>query len=173
VSEVDDLRRRLLDQAESVFCLSINAREREMYECSDQLFGASVESSFQSANEDIYEAHKCLALGRATACVMHLMRVVEAGLAALAACLAVTKQNDWGAYIRKIYGELQTRSKAGAARSFDKQFYAEAAITIDNMRRAWRNPTMHVDRSYSIERAAEIRDSVRSFMNHLTTKVSE
>jgi hypothetical protein len=173
VSEVDDLRRRLIDQAQSVFCLSLNGREREMYDCLAPPFGDVVEAVFRSANDDIYEAQKCLALGRATACVMHLMRVVEAGLAALAASVGVTKQNDWGAYLRKIDDELLGRAKSGRARSDDEQFYAEAAVTIDHMRRAWRNPTMHLDRSYSIERATEIRDSVRSFMIHLASKVSE
>jgi hypothetical protein len=44
---------------------------------------------------------------------------------------------------------------------------------VDNVRRAWRNPTMHPDRSYSVERAEEILQSVKSFMRHLATKLRE
>ena len=62
---------------------------------------------------------------------------------------------------------------AAGARSPDEVFYAEAAATIDYMRRAFRNPTMHPDRSYSQDRAEEIFLSVKSFMNHLATKLCE
>src|SRR5205823_5048579 len=89
----------------------------------EQLFGAEVFNNFASANDDIYEAGTCLALERATACVMHLMRVLEAGLAALAKAVGISKQNDWGAYLRKIGAELDARAKASGARTADEQFY--------------------------------------------------
>jgi hypothetical protein len=40
-------------------------------------FGDEVFKNFSSANDDMAEAGTCLALGRATACVMHLMRVLR------------------------------------------------------------------------------------------------
>jgi hypothetical protein len=138
-----------------------------------ELFGAAVFSGFPSANNDITEAGTCLALERGTACVMHLMRVVEAGLGALAKSLNVTKQNDWGAYLRKIDDELAQRYRTSGARSPLEQFYAEVAITIDQIRRAWRNPTMHVENSYPLDRAEEILIAVKSFMIHLAKEVSE
>lgn len=173
LGHLQDLRQRVLDQVGAVACFSLSVHERELYEGKVPPFGNEVETAFPSANDDIYEAGKCLALGRSTACVMHLMRVVEGGLAALAATLDVPKQNDWGSYLRKIEEELASRVKIGGARSPDEQFYSEVALTIQHMRRAWRNPSMHMDRSYSVERASEIRNSVKSFMAHLATKVSE
>jgi hypothetical protein len=137
----------------------------------DQLFGPEVFKAFPAANNDIYEAGTCLALERGTACVMHLMRVVEVGLSALAAALKVEKQNDWGAYLREIDKELERRYKTSGARSPDEQFYAEAGVVFDRMRRAWRNPTMHVENSYSPERAEEILQAVKSFMSHLATRL--
>jgi hypothetical protein len=104
---------------------------------------------------------------------MHLMRIVEAGLAALAGVLGVGKQNDWGRFLSEIDKELANRIKISGVRTLDEQFYAEAALTIDRMRRAWRNPTTHVERSYSPERTREILEAVRSFMVHLAMKVSE
>jgi hypothetical protein len=104
---------------------------------------------------------------------MHLNRAVEVGLSALAKRGGVEKQNDWGTYLRKIDSAIQEKSKNGGARSEDEQFYSEAAIRFDQMRKAWRNPTMHPEKSYSIERATEIRGAVRSFFIHLATKVSE
>jgi hypothetical protein len=137
------------------------------------IFGDEVFKAFSSANEDISEAGTCLSLDRGTACVMHLQRVIEVGLSALAAAVQVPKQNDWGSYLREIDVELTRRMKASGARSPDEQFYAEAAVAIDHMRRAWRNPTMHPEKTYPTERAEEILDSVRSFMRHLATKLHE
>lgn len=137
------------------------------------LFGADVFSKFSSANNDIAEAGTCLALERGTACVLHLMRVVEVGLRALAATLGVNNQNDWGAYLREVDEKLAARIRSSGARTLDEQFFAEAAVTIDGVRRAWRNPTMHVENNYSPERAEDILISVRSLMRHLATKLSE
>jgi predicted XRE-type DNA-binding protein len=138
-----------------------------------ELFGADVFKAFPSANEDITEAGTCLALERATACVMHLMRAVEVALAALAKALGIAPQNDWGSSLRLIEKELTNRAKNSGARTPDEQFYAEAATQFDHVRRAWRNPTMHVERTYTQARAAEILQSVKSFMSHLATKISE
>jgi len=138
-----------------------------------KLFGDDVFTKLASANNDIYEAGTCLALERGTACVMHLMRVMEAGLAALAKTVGVAKQNDWGRYLSEIEKELSSRYRTSGARTPDEQFYAEAAMTFDQVRRAWRNPTMHVEHNYSSERAQEILEAVKSFMNHLATKISE
>ncbi len=138
-----------------------------------KLFGDAVFNAFPSATDDITEAGTCLAFERSTACVMHLMRALEVTLRALANAVGVAPQNDWGGYIREIGKELDKRAKTSGARSADEQFYAEAAIGFDNLKRAWRNPTMHVDKSYSQQRAAEILNSVKSFMSHLATKISE
>jgi hypothetical protein len=132
-----------------------------------------VSVQFPSAAEDIAEAGKCFALGRSTASVMHLNRAVEAGLIALATALGVTRQNDWGKYLTGIDNALQAKLKASGARSPDEQFYAEVHITFDAVRRAWRNPTMHVDKTYTMERAEEIIFAVRGFMRHLATKLHD
>jgi hypothetical protein len=132
-----------------------------------------VSAQFPSAAEDIAESGKCLACGRPTACVMHLNRVVEVGLTALAAALGSGLQNDWGKYLSEIDKELTKRIQQSGARTPDEQFYSEAQITIDSIRRAWRNPTMHIDKTYTEERAEEILVAVRSFMRHLATKLHD
>jgi hypothetical protein len=157
-------------ESRSKLFLYVPADRAEFYE-TPQAFGAEVFQSFPSANDDIAEACTCLALDRGTACVMHLSRVAEVGLRALAAEMKIPTQNDWGRYLAEINDELAKRYKTSGARSADEQFYAEAALIFDQMRRAWRNPSMHVDRSYSSERAKEILESVRSFMKHLATRI--
>ncbi len=77
------------------------------------------------------------------------------------------------AYLREIDIKLRQRMATSGARTSEEQFYAEAHITFDAVRRAWRNPTMHVDKTYTPERAEEILTSVRSFMRHLATWLSD
>jgi hypothetical protein len=155
-----------------MFCLLLTPQEVRLFEQTSPL-GAEVEAKFPSANDDIYEAAKCLALGRSTACVMHLMRVCEVGLKTLAHTIDVPPQGDWGGYLREIEKELERRAKSAGARTAHEQFYSEAAIALGHLKRAWRNPSMHVDKSYSPDRAREIFDAVKSLMSHLATKISE
>jgi HEPN domain-containing protein len=161
------------DETMGRFALVLPLSAWKLYEQQDPLFGDEVFINFHSANEDIAEAGMCLALGRATACVMHLNRAMEVALKALANTVGVGQQNDWGAYIREIERELRARLAAVGRRTPDEQFYSEAVAEFDHVRRAWRNPTMHPEKSYSTERAEEIFAAVRSFMRHLATRISE
>jgi len=128
---------------------------------------------FPSANEDISEAGICLALDRGTACVMHLSRVAEVGLKALAAELGLPPRNDWGKHLDDMEKELTKRCKASGSRTADERFFAEAASHLGHIKTAWRNPGMHVDRNYSPDRAKEILAAIRSFMEYLATRLSE
>lgn len=172
LSAYTHIKRTLQIELENRVFLEPDARYKEYFRKST-LFGAPVFTAFSSANNDIFEAGTCLALERPTACVMHLMRVMEAGLKALAVTLGIPPQNDWGAYLRKIETELETRYRASGARSADERFYSEAALGFDRVRRAWRNPTMHVENSYSAEQAEEILQAVKSFISFLATRISE
>jgi hypothetical protein len=138
-----------------------------------RLFGDDVWTAFPSANDDIYEAGMCLSLDRYTACVMHLMRAMEIGLRTLGATLEIKPQNDWGGTLREIEKALEARLAVTKARSADEIFYADVAAQIDNVRLAYRNPTMHPDRTYSLERAEDIFVATRSLMRHLATELSE
>ena len=168
-----DLLGRFKDEMENRICVVVSHANVKLLNVSTSLFGDEVFNAFPNASDDIAEAGACLAFSRGTACVMHLMRAAEVSLAALAKALGVKRQNDWGSYLREIGKELQKRAITSGARSPDEQFYAEAAAGFEHLKRAWRNPTMHVDRTYSPERATEIFDAVRSFMRHLATRLSE
>lgn len=173
-----ELMNRLEDECRRHVVMVIEPDYRKYFENpeffdTDDIFDDQVSRSFPSANEDIAEAGKCLACGRATACVMHLQRVMEVGLRVLAAAVGVPEQNDWGRYLKEIEEQLIKRMKTSGARSPEEQFYAEAHAMFDSARRAWRNPTMHPEKTYSPERAQEILIAVRSFMRHLVTKLKE
>lgn len=178
-ASIPDLLNRIEDESKRQLVMTIDARLGKDYFLNSQFFDSEdtavnkVSIQFSTAGEDIAEAGKCLACGRSTACVMHLNRIMEVGLKSLAAAVGIPQQNDWGKYLQEIGKELQSRFKNSGARTSDEQFYSETAITFDAVRRAWRNPTMHVDKMYSSERAEEILISVRSFMRHLATKLHD
>jgi hypothetical protein len=167
-----ELVNRFKDELSARTVVTVSPRHAK-YLKGGTLFGDDVFNAFPSAADDIAESGACLTFERGTACVMHLMRAAEVGLSALAKSINVGKQNDWGSYLREIDKELVKRAKTSGTRSQDEQFYSEAATSFDHLKRAWRNPTMHVDRSYSPDRAEEIFQAVGSFMRHLATKVSE
>lgn len=175
---IQELMNRIEDESKRLVVMAIEP-EHVKYIVAGEFFdptepsAAKVSVQFSSAAEDISEAGKCLACGRGTACVMHLNRVMEVGLGALAGAVGVGPQNDWGKYLDKIDKELQHRLTTSGARTTDEQFYSEVHITFDGVRRAWRNPTMHVDKTYTVEHAEEIMIATRSFMRHLATKLHD
>lgn len=173
-----DLVNRIIDECRRHVVMVVDP-DHVRYFSNAQFFDSSdknvpqVSTQFPSAAEDISEAGKCLACGRSTACVMHLSRVMEVGLQTLAKALNIPPQNDWGKYLKENEAELIDRMKKAGARTPDEQFYAEANTAFDFVRRAWRNPSMHVDKTYTVERAEEILVSVRLFMRHLATRLKE
>lgn len=164
---------RIVDELKSRICFALEGRSAEYYRA-DQLLGSEVADHLPSTAFDIAEAAKCLAFDRATACVMHLQRVLEVGLDALGKAVGMTKPlRDWGKYVTEIAAELERRFKASGARTPDEQFYAETHVTFDAMRRAWRNPSMHCDKTYTVDHATDIFNAARSFMKHLATRLHE
>jgi hypothetical protein len=171
-TDVEILRKRIDDELKGREFFALESRYAKYFQ-NPKLFGDEVFSNFPSANDDIYEAGTCLALGRATACVMHLMRAVEVSLNVLTGELRLPPRHDWGKHLTDIETELTKRYKASGSRTPDESFYAEAAAQIGHVKTAWRNPTMHVDRAYSEDHAEEILIAVRSLLRHLASRLHE
>jgi hypothetical protein len=99
-----------------------------------QLFSKEVSDAFPS-DESIYEiteAGKCLALGRYTAAVFHLMRVLEKGLKALAVSLNVQfsipfDYLNWQNIIEQIEAEIKKLGQlpAGQVKTDTLKSYSE------------------------------------------------
>lgn len=89
------------------FYLSLDATEKQLYEQNEPLFGKEVCDKFPSAAFDIAEAGRCLALERSTACVFHLMRVVEVAIKVVSAFLGVDepKSPNWGSWLSALRGK--------------------------------------------------------------------
>ena len=140
-------------------------------------FGDNVDNKFPSSRYDISEAGRCLALKRSTACVLHLMRALEVGLASLAGALGRTLTTEnWNTILSDIETEIRSRTKATHGPTWkdkDEPFFAESATHFRFIKNAWRNHAMHAKDKYTEEQAEEIYDSVRSFMRHLSERLSE
>jgi len=172
-----ELQRRIKDEIQSILWLYI-PRERAKYYASNE-FGEDVLGAFHSAGYDIEEAGKCYALARYTACVFHLMRVMEVALRALAKTLndprLDPKRNpSWDSILRKCRDELaKDRDKRAPEWAADDSFFSGVATRLMGVKDAWRNPTMHVEIEYNDESAKDVWNHVGSFMRYVASKLSE
>ena len=162
------------EQMSEKLFLFIPSDRAKFYQQPEPLFGKEVFDAFPSAVDDVAEAGKCLATDRATACVFHMMRVMEAGLKALAKALKIAYAPSWESYLKQIDSQIQIKhQKKSRAWKRDEPFFREAAAHLSTVKFAWRNPTMHIVKHYTPESAEEIYNSVRAFMRHLATKLKE
>ena len=139
-------------------------------------FGEAVGKAFSSSDEDMKEAGNCYALGLNTACVFHLMRVLEKGLRAMAESLTIAwRLEDWGRIIERmepVIAAIDKQEKTPQKIS-DQQFYGEAAIQFRYFKNAWRNHVMHANVRYDAEAALRIMEHVCAFMQRLSERLSE
>jgi hypothetical protein len=143
------------------------------------IFGKAVANAFPSAMQDIAESGVCLALDRGTACVFHLMRVLEIGLTALGAKFGVSlAHTNWAPAIEEIQSRIREMHKDPASKALpdckeQQEFYAQAASHFGILKDAWRNYTMHVRGFYTQEQTEQIFENVKSFMQKLAERLHE
>jgi hypothetical protein len=172
-----ELAVRLTDELEGRFFLSLDAREAALYTTPLQEW-ERVAEAFPGATSDMEEASRCFALGRYTAGVFHLMRVVEAGVQATRRCLSIAEpskpaERNWGFILRNIKEEMVRRKTAGWANAEDASFFDEIYVSLDAVKNAWRNATMHVENKYTEEEAEHVLSAVRGFMRKLAERMNE
>jgi hypothetical protein len=172
-----DLTLRLMDELQ--LCSFWQVPREHQYLLEPDLFGSEVSKAFPTASGDIEEAGTCLAFGRGTAGVFHLMRVLERGLRSLAGTLKdpnldPERNPSWDSILKKCEAEQR---KPIADRTLewrsDDNFFSEIHATLRAVKDGWRNPSLHVGRNYTPEQAIEIFVATRSFMQRLATKIHE
>jgi hypothetical protein len=140
------------------------------------IFGSKVALAFPSSLDDIDEAGKCLAVGRSTACVFHLMRALEPVLKAIYTELAIVKHSPtWHAYLSAF--DKAISAKFSSKTKIDKEnaaFYADVKAHFYTVKDGWRNPTMHnVAAIYTEEQAEGVFNAVKSLLQKISEKVKE
>ena len=164
------LRDRMGDElGDKVFIHIANAKYYE----ETNLFGESVTNKLPRLITDIEEAGKCLALGRATATVFHLMRITEVGVQELGNKLEVilTQERNWQVILDQINKSIKGLREGTPAEKKQKSLYAQTASHLYNVKWAWRNPVMHPKESYTLEEAEDIFTHVKTFVRHLANEI--
>lgn len=171
---VTQLRDRISDELDTVYFLHMPLQKAQIYYDAHP-FGEAVSDKFPKAITDIQEASKCLAVGRFTACVFHLMRVMELSVQYLGGKLnqSNTNEGEWQTILNKVNGAIKRMSnpptRLTSKQKAERDTYAEAAVYLENVKNAWRNNVMHPKASYTEEEAEEIFRTVKAYMQHLAT----
>jgi hypothetical protein len=144
-------------------------RDLVAYYSQEELFGPTVYRKFGKAREDIERAGNCLALGEPTACVLHLMRALEAVIARLAAKLKVPidPRDTWGTILGKMDAAIKALPHATATQQRKKDLWSECRANLFHVKNAWRDPSMHPRRNYDEKQATQILTAVRAFLEQL------
>jgi hypothetical protein len=174
-----ELHNRIMDDFSHHLLFAIPRHEVKYYEQRGSLFGDSVSNAFPSALDDIEEAGKCYATERTTACVFHLMHVMERGLRALAGELNDPRLDpktnpSWESILRKCDDELKKPYKDRSPHwSAKNQFFSQATATLRAVKDAWRNPTIHIENKYNDDEALDVLNAVGAFMRHISSELRE
>lgn len=165
------VRQALLDDLSRHLFFYIPDEYRHLMEQSNRAFGDKVEVVFTDAKRDIEAAARCLALNEWTACVFHLMRVLEHGLRPMARHFNVSFDiSSWHQVIQGIEnGIAGLRNKQGLQASDRDEitYYSQAASQFRYFKDAWRNHVSHSREHYDERDAWQIFTHVREFMQHI------
>jgi hypothetical protein len=172
--------RTINDELSLAMLFSVKPEHAKFYDPPTSLFGQEVANKFPSTLNEIDEAGKCFALSRYTACVFHLMRILEIGIESVRKSLGIPDpvkdaDRNWGAILRKLNDELRRRNAPPPQwpNATDKEFFAEAYASLDAVRNVWRNATTHVEKTYGEEQAEHIFAAVRGFRTDLYNALTE
>jgi hypothetical protein len=150
-----EIQSRLRDELSLSTVLVIPDEKVRYFRANAPLFGAEVDEQLPSAAFEISEAGKCLALERNTVAVFHLMRALEVAIEAIRQCVGIPDpvkdaDRNWGTILRKINEEICRRNRQKPkqwSRVEDHLLFADLHASLDAVRVAWRNPTMHVEKN--------------------------
>ncbi|MDX6406019.1 MAG: hypothetical protein QOH70_3474 [Blastocatellia bacterium] len=173
---VDGVYATVLAELRGITFLRINKSDKDFFD-NESLFGEEVAASFSHAKYDIAEAGKCLGLNRSTACVLHLMRVLEIGLNSLANQFQVPFAHvNWNEVIEQVEKKIKNIEKdpnKPATWKDDRKFYSEAANQFRYFKDSWRNYAMHIYDKYTPEEALIVYTSVKVFMEQIAKRLKQ
>ena len=167
-----ELQRRIEDELQSVYFLHIPTETRNYY-LDEPQFGSKVAAKLPLAIDDIQEAGKCFATGRYTACVFHLMRVMEFAVQYLGKKMNITlvNQKNWHNILEEVDKSIRKMPVAKPREKARRNKYAESSAHLRMVKDAWRNEVMHPKATYTPEEAERVLRNVKDFMIHLATKL--
>ena len=155
----EEVHSRLVDDLTMVAVFVLEESKAALFDPAEPLFGSEVASRFATeAAFEIDEAAKCLALGRPTASVFHMMRTMEVAIRAIARCL-------------QISDPIRPAERNWAFQSVDVK--GRGKLGLEAVRNPWRNATMHIEKKYTDDEAEHIFVAVKGFMKKLASRCDE
>lgn len=169
---VRSLQRAIHAELQTATFLQLPVGSSPYYEDTPQ-FGEAVASKFPKAITDIQEAGKCFALGRYTASVFHLMRVMEHATQHLGKKLniAFVAEKNWHNILDEVDKAIKALPATNSHQKGKRNRLAEASAHLRMVKDAWRNDVMHPKETYTDEEAERVFRNVKDFMVHLATKL--
>ena len=170
-----DIDSRLYDELADCRLFVLPTDKAVYFEAASTLFGEEVAAIFPLAAYDIDEAGKCFALGRCTAAIFHLMRIVEIGIRELCETLnvAVSPNAGWLVILNeKLEPAINKLPEGTPTEKRRKTDLQQARAHLHAIRLGWRNDTMHPKATYTEEEARGLIAHVETFMRHLATRLS-
>jgi len=166
-NDLQHLQHRLMDELRSHYYYPVTQEAAALYG-NEAPFGQSVFDNFPSARVDAMNAGRCIILNQGTAGVFHLMRVMEVGLRVLSRKLGIPYAPSWEAHLTQISKKMAERhTNKTAAWKRQQSLFSDLSGDLTVIKFAWRNPTMHIAREYSMDEAGTIYKAVSTFMQRM------
>jgi hypothetical protein len=176
---MQDLKDRVEDEAKARLFFIIPPAKYAYY-AQPESWGEEVYKAFPDAVYDIDEAGKCFAVGRHTACVYHLSRLMERVLRAAVNQLGGDgAKPSWDALLKEMARQVERidadialawNAEGKEFKSDDARYYSELAKDFRAIKTAWRNPGMHVDGLFDEDRAKDIYAAVQLFTKQVARR---
>lgn len=161
---------RIEDEAQAVCFLYVPNTRVQYYE-RNELFGPEVTRKLSRVSGDIAHAGTCFALAQYTACVFHLMRVMEHCVQRLGRKLKISidvRRESWAQitmHLNTKVSSLPHGAKHTVAQNRRQQKFALAVGRLDHVRIVWRNDVMHPKETYEETECLEVLNAVGAFLN--------
>jgi hypothetical protein len=177
IQDFKDLQLRTNDELETIIFLRVPKSHSVLY--SSPLVGWDPVIDRFGCSDDIEESGKCIALGRPTAAVFHLMKVVERGVLEMEVFL--NRAPDPKAHFGSVVSKLEDLVQKG---KFDQvpdhlrsylSFMREVLPQLHAVKDAWRDKVSHVGNRiipvepFSEEKAMEVYNSTQSLMRKMAS----
>jgi hypothetical protein len=167
----DDLSVTIRREMENINFFYMPSKQTRFYH-KNELFGYEVAAKFPSLEFDIVEAGNCFAMGRSTACVFHLMRIMEVGVQTFGRLLGVTLPEDkeWQAILNNIKTKINAEIEVRPKKNKDPEIvvWSQIHAHLGSVKLGWRNRVMHPHDKYTLDEAEDLIGHVKAFMKTLT-----
>jgi len=134
-------------------------------------FGEAFWEKFKNARDDLEHAGNCLALGEGTACVMHLMRMMEIVIRDMGNRLGMEfdLKDTWGGILNDLDKKIEVMPAGTLEEQRVKHQWSECRNYLWHVKRAHRDDSMHGVRTYSPTEAKQVWDAMKDFSLYLIT----